>query len=52
MNLNDKQEKLPITALTQKAGFSTPQINLRFIKPWFSASIPIAIGMVKIANIV
>ena len=38
------------TRLWQKWRFSAPQINLWLIKVWFSASIPIGIGMVKIAT--
>jgi hypothetical protein len=45
-----RQESLAITQVLQKWRFSTPQTHLWLIKVWFSASIPIAIGMVKIAT--
>ena len=38
------------TRTVQKWRFSAPQTHLGLIKVWFSASIPIGIGMVKIAT--
>jgi hypothetical protein len=42
--------KRPITRVWQKWRSGAPQTHLRLIKVWFSASIPKAIGMVKIAT--
>jgi hypothetical protein len=41
---------LGITRVWQKWRFSALQPHFRLIKHWFYASIPIAIGMVKIAT--
>lgn len=43
---------MEVTRVWQKWRFCAPKMHLWLIKVWFSASIPIAIGILKIANFV